>query len=175
MFLALDSCIVREFRDSDVPSLARHANDREVWINLRDRFPHPYTEAHAQAFLAYLRGQGTPTVWALEVEGEAAGAIGVILLSDVERVSAEIGYWLGRAYWGRGVTTAALRAVTTEVFKGFDLTRLFALPFAHNAASIRVLEKAGYSLEGRLPQSAIKDGVIRDQLLFGAYRQNWRG
>jgi [ribosomal protein S5]-alanine N-acetyltransferase len=86
-------------------------------------------------------------------------------------VSAEIGYWLGRACWGRGVMTDAVRGVTAEAFGRFDLTRIFALPFADNPGSIRVLQKAGYWLEGRLPQSAIKNGQLRDQLMFGAYRK----
>ena len=90
--------------------------------------------------------------------------------TDVERVSAEIGYWIGESFWGRGIATAALTAVTAEAFKRFEITRLYALPFADHAASVRVLEKAGYVREGHLRQSAIKDGKIRDQLLFAAYR-----
>ena len=90
--------------------------------------------------------------------------------TDVERVSAEIGYWLGESCWGRGIVTEALRAVTAEAFRRFELRRIYALPFADNPASVRVLEKAGYVLEGRLRQSAIKDGQIRDQLLYATYR-----
>ena len=85
-------------------------------------------------------------------------------------MSAEIGYWLGESYWGRGIATEALTAVTAEAFKRFELTRLYAVPFADHAASVRVLEKAGYVLEGHLRQSAIKDGKVRDQLLFAAYK-----
>ena len=109
-------------------------------------------------------------MWAIEVNGEAAGGIGIELHTDVERVSAEIGYWLGRCHWNKGIATEALVAVTAESFKRFDITRLYALPFADHIASVRVLEKAGYVREGHLRQSAIKDGQIRDQLLFAAYR-----
>ena len=170
MRLVLDSCIVREWAVEDLAPLVRHANNRSVWLNLRDRFPHPYTETHGREFLTRIPNQTPLTTWAIEVEGEAAGGIGIVLLTDIERISAEIGYWLGEQYWGRGVTTEAVKAVTAECFRRFDLHRIFALPFADNAGSIRVLEKAGYALEGRLPQSAIKDGKIRDQLLYGAYR-----
>jgi RimJ/RimL family protein N-acetyltransferase len=155
----------------DLPSLVRHANNRRVWLQLRDRFPHPYTEAHAREFLDHVMGESPSTVWAIIVDGEAAGGIGIVRLADVERVSAEIGYWLGERYWGRGIATEAVRAVTKEAFRRFDLERLFAVPFADNAASIRVLEKAGYVLEGRMRRSAIKDGVIRDQLLYASYRE----
>lgn len=171
MRLMLTSCVVREFTASDLPSLVHHANDRHVWINLRDRFPHPYLEEHGRTFLDHVSRQSPARVWAVDVDGVAAGAIGLELFGDVERVSAEIGYWLGRACWGRGIMTEAVAAVTAEAFRQFDLTRIFALPFADNPGSIRVLEKAGYALEGRMPQSAIKDGQLRDQLMFGAYRE----
>jgi RimJ/RimL family protein N-acetyltransferase len=168
--IALDSCIVRDWTTDDLAPLVRHANNRRVWINLRDRFPHPYLEPHGRQFLEHVSQLSSPTVWAIEMNGEAVGGIGLEPLTDVERISAEIGYWLGEPHWGRGVMTEVLRGVTRYAFAHYDLTRIFALPFADNPGSIRVLEKAGYVIEGRLRQSAIKDGVIRDQLLFAAYR-----
>ena len=171
--LRLGTCIVRNWAAADAVSLARNANNWNIWINLRDRFPHPYTDADARGFLTHITTHDVPTVWAIEVDGEAAGGIGIVLMSDVERVSAEIGYWLGEKYWGRGVMSEAVRSVTTDVFRRFELTRIFALPFAENVGSIRVLEKAGYELEGRLRQSAIKNGVVRDQLQYAAYKQRW--
>jgi ribosomal-protein-alanine N-acetyltransferase len=168
--LQLSRCLVREWAADDLPSLVRHANNRNVWINLRDRFPHPYEETHGRQFLDAIVTRVPQTVWAIEVDGEAAGGIGVELMSDVERVSAELGYWLGEAFWGRGIMTEAVGALTSKLFDRFDLTRVFALPFADNTGSIRVLEKTGYVLEGRMPRSAIKEGRIRDQLMFGSYR-----
>lgn len=170
MRLALTLCTVRPWTTADVDSLRRHANNRDVSMQLRDRFPYPYTIEHARSFLNWITKQETPTVWAIEVDGEACGGIGIERHTDVERVSAEIGYWLGESVWGRGIATEALIAVTKEAFHRFDLTRLYAVPFADHAASVRVLEKAGYVREGHLRQSAIKDGAIRDQLLFAAYR-----
>ena len=139
-------------------------------MHLRDRFPFPYELEHASTFLSWLSSQPSPGVWAIEVGGEAAGGIGIERHSDVERVSAEIGYWLGEQVWGRGIATEALRAVTSEAFTRYDLTRLYAVPFADHRASIRVLEKAGYVREGHMRQSAIKNGTIRDQLLYAAYK-----
>ena len=140
-------------------------------MHLRDRFPYPYPIDAARTFLTWIAKQSAPTVWAIEVDGEAAGGIGIELHTDVERVSAEIGYWLGQKYWNRGIATEALHAVTAEAFKRFEITRLYAVPFADHAASVRVLEKAGYVREGHLRQSAIKDGKIRDQLLYATYRR----
>ena len=125
---------------------------------------------HATTFLGWTVKQHAPTVWAIEVEGEAAGGIGIELHTDVERVSAEIGYWLGERHWSRGIVTEALRAVTAEAFKQFEITRLYAVPFADHAASVRVLEKAGYVKEGHLRQSAIKQGKVRDQFLYASYK-----
>ena len=140
-------------------------------MHLRDRFPYPYGIEAARTFLGWIARQPSPTVWAIEVDGEASGGIGIELHSDVERVSAEIGYWLGESVWGRGIATEALTAVTAEAFRRFEITRLYALPFADHSASVRVLEKAGYVREGHLRQSAIKDGKIRDQLLYATYQQ----
>ena len=106
------------------------------------------------------------TFFAIAVGGEAVGGIGFVLQQDVERVSAEIGYWLGEAFWGRGIVTEALAAVTRYAIEQHQLTRVFAVPFAYNAPSCRVLEKAGYVLEARLRRSAIKDGTVVDQLQY---------
>jgi RimJ/RimL family protein N-acetyltransferase len=170
MRLQLSSCIVRPWAESDAAALHRHADDREVSMHLRDRFPYPYSLEQARSFLGWITKQPSPTVWAIEVAGEAVGGIGIELHSDVERVSAEVGYWLGRAHWRRGIATEALKAVTAEAFKQFEITRLYAVPFADHAASVRVLEKCGYVREGRMRQSAIKDGKIRDQILFATYK-----
>jgi RimJ/RimL family protein N-acetyltransferase len=141
-----------------------------VWLNLRDRFPHPYTERDARAFLRRVKHAEHETLFAITVDGEAVGSIGFMLQPDVERVSAEIGYWIGEAFWGRGIATDALMAVTLYAFEHHELTRLFAVPFATNTASCRVLEKAGYVLEGHLTRSAIKDGIIQDQLQYARGR-----
>lgn len=158
------SCVLRPWRKGDEPSLVRHANDRDVWRNLRDQFPHPYTAADADAWieLASLR----PTALAIEVESQAVGGVSLGLREDVERLTAEIGYWLGKPFWSRGVMTAAVRGMTRYAFAQFSLTRVFAVPFVANVASHHVLVNAGYTREGILRRSALKDGSVTDQLLF---------
>ena len=165
VYADLGTCRVRDLARDDAASIVRHVNDRRVWINLRDRVPHPYAIEDANRFLA--RACAEPrTVFAIDVLGEAVGCIGLELHGDIECVSAEIGYWLGAAHWGHGIATAAVRAVTRHAFGNFGICRIYALPFAHNAASCRVLEKAGYLCEGRLRRSVIKDGEVLDQLLY---------
>jgi [ribosomal protein S5]-alanine N-acetyltransferase len=166
MQFQLDGCIMRGWRSGDEPSLARHANDREIWLNLRDRFPHPYSLADAEEWVRFASTQQPRVNFAIEVAGEAVGGISLMLQEDVERVSAEVGYWLGRSFWGRGIGTSALRAVTAHGMTTFGLTRIYALPYARNLSSLRVLEKAGYRREGVLRRSALKDGIVLDQVLY---------
>jgi RimJ/RimL family protein N-acetyltransferase len=159
-------CVLRPWREGDEPSLVRHADNREVWRRLRDGFPHPYTRADAEWWIAFAKQQDPQTQFAIEVDGEAAGGIGLEPGSDIERRTAEIGYWLGEAVWGRGIATAAVRAVSGYGFEALDLTRVFAVPFASSSASIRVLEKCGYVREGTMRRSAIKEGGVIDQVLY---------
>lgn len=166
MRIELSSCVVRSWEAGDATAIATHANNHAIWLNLRDRFPHPYTRNHAVSFIHRVKMNRPETTFCIEADGEAVGGIGFMLQHDIERVSAEIGYWLGERYWGRGICTEALRALTQYAIANHGLTRIFALPFAHNLASCRVLEKAGYVLEGHLRRSAIKDGQVRDQRLY---------
>lgn len=163
-------CIIRPWRHADRDSLVRHADSRDVWLMLRDQFPHPYTRADAEAWLAYTAKQHPVTNFAIEVGGEAAGGIGVAPQPDVHRRSAEVGYWLGAAFWNRGIMTAAVRTFTTYAFDTYDLIRIFAGVFSTNPASMRVLEKAGYTREGILKKSVVKDGQVLDQVLYAVTR-----
>ena len=166
MHVVLKACEIRSWRSSDLEPLVTHANNRDIWLNLRDRFPHPYTLRDGRAFLKHMRDQRPETAFAIAVNGEAAGSIAFQLGGDVERVSAEIGYWLAEPFWRRGIATEALVATTGYAAGEHGLTRVYALPFASNTASCRVLEKAGYQLEGRLRRSAIKNGSVIDQLQY---------
>jgi RimJ/RimL family protein N-acetyltransferase len=158
---------------SDAASLVRHANNLNVARNLRDRFPHPYTARDAAGFLAAVAKDDRPTNFAIEVAGEAAGGLGYVPGTDVERFSAEVGYWLSESCWNRGIVTEALTLFTTYAFDEVGLLRLFALPFADNAGSIRVLEKAGYQAEGLLRSSSVKFGKPRDQAVYAIVNARW--
>jgi [ribosomal protein S5]-alanine N-acetyltransferase len=169
--LKLKSCSVRSWEWRDRDAIVRHANNRNVWINLRDRFPHPYTVNDARRWLEMVVGQTTATNFAIDVAGEAVGGIGFTVQPDVARRSAEIGYWLGEEFWGRGIATEALIAVTDHAFSNYDVCRLYAHVFDWNRASARVLEKAGYEFEGRMKKSVTKDGQTIDQLMYAMIRE----
>ncbi|HEV8474320.1 MAG TPA: GNAT family protein [Methylomirabilota bacterium] len=171
MEIVLSRCTLRRWRAGDEASLVRHANNRNVWRNL-SRLPHPYTAADADAWICRASAQTTVTDFAIVVDGAAVGGIGVERGHDVFYRSAEIGYWLGEAYWGRGIATEALRAVTEYAFESFNLCRLEAGVFEWNGASMRVLEKAGYALEGRRRRAITKDGLTVDRLVYALVRDD---
>jgi RimJ/RimL family protein N-acetyltransferase len=162
---------LRPWRRDDVDALVRHADDREVWQNLGDLFPHPYTRRDAKWWLGGGYGSRSELALAIEVGGELGGGLGLKFLRDpIYRGTAEVGYWLGRAWWGRGIMTRTLREFVPWAFERFDLIRIEAGVFETNPASTRVLEKAGFALEARLARSVIKDGQVLDRLLYVRFR-----
>ena len=166
MYLVRPTCIVRDWRVEDASSLARHANNRRIWLMVRDRFPSPYTVEDAEHWVRHCVRALPATDFAIEVDGEAAGGIGVVLCDDVERISAELGFWLGETVWGRGVMTDAVSAFAPWAFERFNLQRIYAHVFERNPASAHVLEKAGFSREARLRRAVIKEGEVLDEWLY---------
>jgi RimJ/RimL family protein N-acetyltransferase len=164
-------CVVRSYRADDAASLAKHGNNRQIWENLRDRFPHPFTEAHGAAYITHVLQDPDATSFAIDVGGQAVGGISLHIGTDIERIGAEMGYWLGEEFWGRGIATAAITLVTELALNDRGLVRVFAVPFTTNIGSIRALEKAGYQREGIMRRSAIKDGTVRDQFLYAIVRE----
>ncbi len=173
MILECGACRLRPWQLSDKPALVKHANNPRIWRNLRDAFPHPYTDADAEAFIAGANS-GPDWAYAIEVNGEAAGAIGIHPRQDVERYSAEMGYWLGEAFWGRGLATAAVQTLSQYVLRNTEIFRIYAYVYAWNPASMRVLEKAGFEREAVLRRSVLKDGVVLDRVLYALTRDPGR-
>jgi len=170
MQLVLKSCTIRRWRLDDADLIARHANNRKVWLGLRDLFPHPYTIQDAHEFLKRAISEETTTKFCIEVNEGAVGGMGIHLGQDVHRHTATLGYWLGENFWGRGIMTEAVAALTDFCFDNFLLRRIAAEVFINNPASARVLEKAGFVLEGRLKNYVIKDGELLDSLLYAKTR-----
>lgn len=160
--------VLRPWRREDAASLQRHADDAEVSRFLSDRFPYPYTAADAEAFLDGPAQTGT--AWAISINDAAVGGIGVEPGRDVHRLTGQIGYWLGRAHWGRGLMSAALPLWCAHLFARYPFERLQAIVYAGNPASARVLERSGFVLEGIQRRAAIKRGEILDVLLYARLR-----
>ena len=166
MQVSLERCAIREWRLNDAPSLTRHANNRRVWLGLRDLFPHPYAIENAHEFLRQATAEKPTTKFCIDIESAAAGGIGIRIGEDVHRYVGQLGYWLGEEFWGRGIMTEAVSEFVNYCFKKFPLHRIYAEAYANNLASAHVLEKAGFVLEGRLRKNVVKDGKVLDSLLF---------
>jgi [ribosomal protein S5]-alanine N-acetyltransferase len=157
---------LRQWVPTDLDSLVTNANNINVWNNLRNYFPHPYTIEAGNEWLEKTI-DATPIVnLAIDVDGVAIGGIGLILNSDVYVMSAEIGYWLGQDYWGKGIGTEAVRLMVEYAFYYFDIVRLYAEVFETNKTSMRILEKNGFYLEGVRRKAVLKNGVLMDDYIW---------
>lgn len=174
---------LRPFRMEDAPSLTRHVNNRKIWMNVRDALPHPYKEHHARSFIRQnLDNQratgrsgktGRNFIFAIELDGDLAGAIGLHHKEDVYRLNYELGFWLGEPFWGRGIMTTAVGCITDFAFNETEAHRLYAEVFDHNQASMRVLTKNNFRREAVLREAIIKDGQIEDLHVFARLRSEW--
>lgn len=161
-------CRLRPFVHEDIASLVRVANDAQIARNLTHLFPYPYTPQDAADWIELCAREGEPTRnFAIEVDEELAGGIGLDILEGEKAHVARVGYWLAVNFWNRGLATHALRALTEYAFVNFALHRLEATVFGWNPASGRVLEKCGYRLEGRLRDAIAKGNEITDELVYG--------
>ena len=166
MELRLERCTIRDWHQDDAASLTKHANNRRVWLGLRDLFPHPYAIENAHEFLHQATVEKPTTKFCIDVEGATAGGIGIRLGEDVHRHVGQLGYWLGEEFWDRGIMTEAVSEFVNHCFNKFPLHRIYAEAYANNPASARVLEKAGFVMEGRLRKNVVKDGKVLDSLLY---------
>jgi len=165
-----DGYKLRRWSQDDIPSLVKYADNRSIWLNLTDTFPHPYTEDDARDWVGIQEKQEPQNSFVIAYENELIGATGFRLGSDAHFRSAEVGYWLAEPFWGRGIATLALNALVEYVLANHDLVRLYAHGFDWNPASARVLEKAGFTFEARLRKNVTKDGKTIDELVYALIR-----
>jgi len=165
---------LRPWQPGDAPGLVRHGNNHRVARNLRDAFPYPYTVRDAQNWLEGISGNRDDLILAIEVNGEAAGGIGIHHMKDVYRYNGEIGYWLSEDYWGKGIMTDAVGAVVRHAFTHTRWLRIFANIFENNPASMKVLEKNGFALEAIHKRSVMKEGVLMDEYLYALLKEKWK-
>ena len=150
----------------DLPNLVKNANNINVWNNLRNYFPHPYTEEHAKSWIESAMLESPAMNFAIDMDGEAIGGIGLIFNTDVYIMSAEIGYWIGEDYWGKGIATEAIRQMIEYSFYYFDIVRIYAEVFENNKSSMRALEKNGFYLEGVRRKSVLKNNTLMDDYIW---------
>ena len=166
------NCTIRPWRMSDAMDLAAALSDPAILNNLRDGLPYPYTEKDAEDYITAMLCADKSAVFAYAIclEDRAVGSIGAFRQSNIHFRTAELGYYLAREYWGRGIVTEAVRQLCERVFAQTDILRIYAEPFSDNVGSRRVLEKAGFQLEGILRRNACKNGRVLDMALYGLTR-----
>jgi RimJ/RimL family protein N-acetyltransferase len=157
---------LRPWNSSDLDSLVNYANNPKIASMLTDKFPHPYTKENGKMFIEFATKNKPVNVFAIDINGEACGGIGIHPQDDVQRKNAELGYWLAEPFWGKGIISKAIPQMVEYGFKNFDITRIFARPYGTNAASQRVLEKTGFTLEGRFEKTLFKNGEFQDELIY---------
>jgi RimJ/RimL family protein N-acetyltransferase len=163
--------VIREIEDSDLHFLALYANNPKVAINLRDAFPSPYSMDDAIRFKEAIDKQNPKTIYAIEYKGYYVGNISLSPASDVYRKSAEIGYFIGEPFWGKGIMTTAVNLITEWGFKTFDIARIYTGVFEYNIASQRVLEKCGFTKEAVFRKSIFKNENLYDEIRYSKLKE----
>lgn len=161
---------LRHLKLEDAKDLAVAANNSNVARYLRDVFPHPYTMQDAINYINYATGDPDEIVYGIIVDEKVCGCISAKFRGDVYSKSCELGYWLGEKHWGQGIMTAAAKEFCSFIFENYDIYRIDAEIFTDNIGSRKVLEKAGFELEGVHKQKVYKNGRFSDEAVFALLR-----
>ncbi|CAN5449082.1 GNAT family N-acetyltransferase [soil metagenome] len=164
--MTMKEFILRPWTFDDLPDLIRFADNPDIAKYMSDKFINPYTKDQGKRFLDFAINTIPQRIFAIDIAGQAIGAIGIHPQSDIYCRNAELGYWLAEPFWGKGIMTLAIQQMVEYGFKTWELNRIFARPFGGNMGSQRALEKAGFVLEGRFEQSIFKNGEYIDELVF---------
>ena len=165
---------LRPWDISDLDSLVKYANNWKIAKNMTDGFPFPYSESNGKTFIEFATKDSPINLFAIDIEGEAIGGIGIHPQSDIHRRNAELGYWLAEPFWGQGIISKAIKQTIDFAFETYDIDRIFARPFGTNMASQKVLENNNFILEGKFEKVLIKNGDHLDELIYAIRRDNWK-
>jgi ribosomal-protein-alanine N-acetyltransferase len=160
---------------SDASELALIANNKKIADNVRDAFPFPYSLKNAQDWLDLILVENDPPrFFAITIDKQVVGSIGIVSKTDIYRKNVEIGFFLSEDFWGKGIATKAIKAATSYAFREFDIGRIYAESFSDNIGSRRALEKAGFTLEATLKRNIIKNGIIKDSCIYSVLREDYK-
>jgi len=172
--LEYDNIVLRRWRTSDKEQLAKIANNRKISDNLKDSFPYPYSIDDAKNFICLQQYDDSfSKIFAIEIDNKIAGCISFFIKDDIYRKNAEIGYYLGEEYWGRGVMTKVIKVVVEYIFNNYDVFRIYAEPFAKNIRSRKVLEKNGFKLEAILRCNVFKNGKFENSCIYSILKYDY--
>ncbi|MCW3085574.1 MAG: family N-acetyltransferase [Bacteroidetes bacterium] len=162
---------LRAWNMDDLENLIKFGGNPQVAKTMMDRFPHPYTVEKAKEFITAAANGNPLTIFAIDINGQAIGSIGIHPQTDIQCKNAEMGYWIGEPYWGKGIVSKAVTQMIGYSFKTLDITRIFGRAFGNNPGSQRVLEKAGFVLEARFDKTFFKNGEYVDELVYAVRRK----
>lgn len=165
---------LRKWAISDLDNLVKYANNWNIAKNMTNKFPYPYTESDGKAFITFALKDNPIHIFAIEINGEAVGGIGIHPETDIFIKNAELGYWLAESFWGQNIITKAVKQIIEFGFSTFDIDRIYARPFGTNIASQKILEKNNFKLEGRYDKILYKNGAYLDELVYAIRRENWK-
>lgn len=171
--IKLSKCILRPWKASDLDSLVENANNPNIARFLRNLFPHPYTRKDGEEWIERISAMEKPNILSITVDGKGVGGIGIHPMSDVYFKNAEIGYWLGETHWNKGILSEAVPAMVKHAFENYDITRIYAGIYSPNLASMRVLEKSGFTKEAILKKSVFKNGEYLDEHVYALLKEDW--
>lgn len=171
MEIRFKNYLIRNYKLGDIDSLVKYANNYNVSKFLRDSFPNPYTKKDAERWIDFIYKNPSSLVFAIANEEELIVSIGAVPFEDVHRYSAEVGFWLGEPFWNRGIISEALKIFCKYLFTNYKFNRLTANVFEGNLASMKVLLKAGFKLEGVLKQNVFKENKFLDNYVFGLLKE----
>lgn len=163
---------LRPWHLDDLDHLVAIANNKNIAKYMADVFPHPYTIENGKTFIGFAASNHNSKIFAITVEGKPVGSIGLHLQTDILRKNAEIGYWLSETYWGKGLIKNAIEQIVDYGFKNLDIVRIFARIYGNNTPSQRVIEKAGFKLEGRFEKTIFKNNEFLDELIYAVRKNN---
>ena len=167
-------CKIRKWKLSDAKDLAAALSNKKIQNNLRDGLPYPYTEQDGTDYISAMLSadENNTFAFAVTADHKVIGSIGVFRQENIHRQTAELGYYIAEEYWGKGIMTEAVKQICEYVFNTSDMIRIYAEPFAYNAASCRVLEKAGFQYEGTLRKNAVKNGKVIDMKMYSLLKED---
>jgi ribosomal-protein-alanine N-acetyltransferase len=175
MEICFEGIILRPWLITDARELALLADNKKIADNLRDGFPFPYSLKDALDWLNIILPENIPPrFFAISVDKQIVGSIGIVSKTDIYRKNFEIGYFISEKFWGKGIATKAIKGATSYAFRDFDIVRIYAEPFSDNVGSRRALEKAGFRLEATLKNYVIKNGIIKDSCIYSVLREEYK-
>jgi len=167
--------ILRNWKDEDAQQLVLIANNKKIYDNLTDSFPHPYLLNDASEYITSAQKEDNVSkLFAIEIDGKVMGSIGAFSYKDVYRKNMSIGYYLAEECWGKGIMSKVIIAFVKYLFNSFDINRVYAEPFARNIGSRKALEKAGFRLEAELNYNVIKNGVKENSCIYAILKQDFK-